>query len=91
MVKWTNKNNGREQCLISFGPQTHGRGLFPSCFCLCVLELGFINKSVAMEHIVIFLLKLKSGKRKSDFTNWFDHENCFDSKVLYSSYVSLIE
>lgn len=46
-----------------------------------MLELGFRNKNVSMEHILTFLLKseyevgLFMAKRKSDLTDWFDHED----------------
>lgn len=61
--------------------QATNLGLCPPCLCLCVWELGFRNRSVAMEHILTFLLKLKNevgifmAKRNHDLTNWFDHED----------------
>lgn len=68
-------------------------GLYAHLISVCVLELGFRNKSIAMEHIVTFLLKWKGevglfmAKRKSGLTT----RTGFASEVLCSRYVLLIE
>lgn len=54
------------------------KGSVPTCLSLHMLELGFRNKRVSVEHIVTFLLKSKNEAglfmaKISDLTNWFDN------------------